>query len=42
MQFMHFSAIFAKSTVLATLLTPWYPMVLTTCGFAGKRLQICE
>ena len=26
MQFMHFLAIFAMSTVLATLVTPWYPL----------------
>ena len=26
MQFMHFSAIFAMSAVLATSVTPWYPL----------------
>ena len=26
MQFMHFSAIFAMLVVLATLVTPWYPL----------------
>ena len=26
MQFMHFAAIFAKLTVLATSVTPWYPL----------------
>ena len=26
LQFMHFSAIFAMSAVLATSVTPWYPL----------------
>ena len=32
MQFMHFSAIFAMLAVLATSVTPWYPLLGVRVG----------
>ena len=34
MQFMHFSAIYAMSAVLATSVTPWYPVMHFSAIFA--------
>ena len=36
MQFMHFSAIFAMLAVLATSVTPWYPVLRGVSGDVVK------